>query len=654
MPIRDTYRNAVLNADPLAYWRLGETAGVAAADESGNGRDGVYVGSPSLGVASALGDGNKAAQLDGVNDKVTVASSALNLIGGPLSVSARVNLGAGSSDAGIAGTGITNGYQMNWHLGTNMYFYVGAGASNANYAFASAGWHHVVGTWDGTTKANGIKLYIDGVLVAQGTASVEVLSATGFTIGQQSTYFNGTLDEVAVFARVLNPEEIADHYASQALATNQMALLYARAGYGRAGATRSDYFRESLVATIGGVDHGANFWKGTTLIRKALNEQPDTATFRVFGMTPLAGQEVIISNGSISNRLFGGIITGRTQVPVKQVGGTPVYTIWDVTCGDWLWDLAGTRVLKEYPAQAAHLIALDLAATYAPGYSTARIKAGAPVIDGIAFDYATLPEAFTQLAARCDPTWHFNCDADKVLHFFDVEPTLAQPVPITTANLDYDLLSYDESLTLVRTRVIVEGGGGTTTAPVAVAATSIPVDECGWYTGTTVKCGKQVLTYTGRSASSGPGNLTGVPAAGAGSIQYAIRQGDPVNILVTVNDVPAQTALAAVMGGTGIREFVVRDGTIGVAAATARANAELTLFQASVKAGGYESRDKVIDCGRTATILLPGRGLSVTAPITDVDIWFEHPHRTKRRAKFNSAIRVDLTDVVRSIGQSQA
>jgi hypothetical protein len=47
-------------------------------------------------------------------------------------------------------------------------------------------WHHLLATYDGTTNTNGMKLYIDGVLNAQGTATstgINSFASTEATIG---------------------------------------------------------------------------------------------------------------------------------------------------------------------------------------------------------------------------------------------------------------------------------------------------------------------------------------------------------------------------------------------------------------------------------------------------------------------------------------
>jgi sialidase-1 len=75
----------------------------------------------------------------------------------------------------------------------------------------SAGFHHLAGVRAGGT----LLLYVDGVLVAQGGASVGLISPTApLVIGQVSPafngeYFNGVIDEVAVHNRALTSTEIS-------------------------------------------------------------------------------------------------------------------------------------------------------------------------------------------------------------------------------------------------------------------------------------------------------------------------------------------------------------------------------------------------------------------------------------------------------------
>ena len=73
-----TYSAEVLADAPLLYWRLGESSGPAVVDSSGNGRDGVYAGSPTLGVPSlASAETDTAVYLNNVTgDYAYIASAA--------------------------------------------------------------------------------------------------------------------------------------------------------------------------------------------------------------------------------------------------------------------------------------------------------------------------------------------------------------------------------------------------------------------------------------------------------------------------------------------------------------------------------------------------------------------------------------------------
>lgn len=50
---------------PIAPWRLGETGGATAADETGNGHTESFKGPCRLAVPGAIGDGNTVVESDG-------------------------------------------------------------------------------------------------------------------------------------------------------------------------------------------------------------------------------------------------------------------------------------------------------------------------------------------------------------------------------------------------------------------------------------------------------------------------------------------------------------------------------------------------------------------------------------------------------------
>jgi len=78
-------------------------------------------------------------------------------------------------------------------------------------------WHHVAFSFDGTTNANGIKVYVDGVNVNSFTASnAGIFSSSGSTlIGAYQTaswFANANIDEVAVWDSELSASDVTSIY----------------------------------------------------------------------------------------------------------------------------------------------------------------------------------------------------------------------------------------------------------------------------------------------------------------------------------------------------------------------------------------------------------------------------------------------------------
>jgi len=161
---------------------------------------------------------------DGIGDYIYAGTSSLGITGA-ISVSAWVkipttNTGGVSSPyiQVIACEDNTSGGQRNWNLywrgtGYNYFAWIIHHTNLSISSVTSIGvvpndgqWHHLLGTFDGTTNVNGIKLYVDGVLNNQATAlstgvnSYATTEATiGATTGGGSWRLEGTIDEVAVW-----------------------------------------------------------------------------------------------------------------------------------------------------------------------------------------------------------------------------------------------------------------------------------------------------------------------------------------------------------------------------------------------------------------------------------------------------------------------
>lgn len=181
------------------------------------------------------------------------------------------------------------------------------------------------------------------------------------------------------------------------------------------------------------------------------------------------------------------------------------------------------------------------------------------------------------------------------------------------------------------------------TGTVTVGSVSIPVTSTApFYSGGGYAyIGALAVQYTGVSSTaltgvppSGPGSLSttvnygveiiaaamlvGIPASGVGSILYEIAQGDPVNLLVTVDDLPAQAAMAALVGGDGIVEDYLQDRRLSRTEAIARAQARLDLVKDPLVTVRYPTRDQTAHSGRQVTITRTTEGISETLTIQSV------------------------------------
>ncbi len=215
-----------------AHWKLDEGSGTATADSSGNGNNGTLASGP-VWQSGRIGSGLK---FDGVDDVVNAGSGAS--LGGlsQITVSAWINVaGVGEGGYGrIIQKGDTASPTAGWRLltyGTNQlqfsvdYATTDLNRNSAASVFATNTWCHVLATWDGTASATGAKIYVNGVQVAydasqvNGTGARGADSATQLTLGNTTTgdrSFNGVIDDVRVYNRVLTAAEIAAVYAAGA------------------------------------------------------------------------------------------------------------------------------------------------------------------------------------------------------------------------------------------------------------------------------------------------------------------------------------------------------------------------------------------------------------------------------------------------------
>jgi len=254
MALGTSWRNAIASASPVAWYRLNEEVGATVAlDYSGNGRNGTYVGGPTLQVASALVEGGYAATFNGTSQRVTCGDLTAFEFAGAFSIEAVFNFTSTALMTVVSKlSSAPSGYALYVQTGKiRAIAYSGGGVSIFNpvstLTYNDGLSHHVLLTWDGTTGANKVNLFVDGVLASQVTAT-GTPAGTGGTVELQiasdqtgADWFAGTIDEVAVYGRELTTVEKDAHYAAYAvpwtdvtadLAPNDLTFTYGIRGNG--------------------------------------------------------------------------------------------------------------------------------------------------------------------------------------------------------------------------------------------------------------------------------------------------------------------------------------------------------------------------------------------------------------------------------------
>lgn len=219
------YVLAVLQDQPVAYWRLGESSGTRAADASGHGNDATYVGGVTLGAPGAIsGDPDTAASFDGSSGFVDAANRFV--FGGDqaFSLEAWVNATSVGGYVGIvsrndAATGPpSEGYLLFVGPNDGPTGFQRIDGSNlttvSTTATPSAGsWVHVVAVFDGAD----MYIYLNGELQGMQTGNFNLGGATSdFVVaaeaGGTGNYFSGAIDEVAVYDKALGADRIKAHW----------------------------------------------------------------------------------------------------------------------------------------------------------------------------------------------------------------------------------------------------------------------------------------------------------------------------------------------------------------------------------------------------------------------------------------------------------
>lgn len=223
------YQSAVLADSPIVYLPLDDLSGTTATDASGNGHNGTYTNAPTLGQTSLLTGGS------GKSVLFSRASSQWIDLGTVAALSSLTSAWTlecwmKPSSNGNSGLGlITKAYD-----GSRVAFALGFGlsgdGSTLQGGFYNGAWrvaigatptantvYHVAVTWDATT----LTLYQNGSSVATNAPGSSPSNASNATWlarrwdgSATSNFYDGYLDEIAIYGTALSSTRIAAHYSA--------------------------------------------------------------------------------------------------------------------------------------------------------------------------------------------------------------------------------------------------------------------------------------------------------------------------------------------------------------------------------------------------------------------------------------------------------
>lgn len=257
-----SYSSEVLADSPLAYYRLGESSGTTMADSSGNGRNGSYVGGPTLGATGLLtGDADTAVDFPANAAKHGLIADAAWMDSSQITITALIKADAipttyaivdrdGNPDRVFQFYVLSNGHVrvIVWNQAGSL------GIAESSGSIPTGATRHVGFTWDGTT----IRIYINGA--ADGTAS---LSGTSLKVANQpivigagyqgsggvGTTFDGVIDEVAIYGTALSAARILAQYTAATTAGANSATLAGTMQASTAAFTVATVLAASLAGT---------------------------------------------------------------------------------------------------------------------------------------------------------------------------------------------------------------------------------------------------------------------------------------------------------------------------------------------------------------------------------------------------------------------
>lgn len=216
--------NITANGGDASFTSVCELIMAGVADSSGNGRTPMIpLGGNTFGTTGLLtGDSDTAVTTNGSTNKIRFLEYSSWMSPSAITVEAIIQTSATTGARSIIDrdeTGSVRAFQFRLNAGVLEFITLGGGAGTVTAAdttnLADGNRHHVAATYD----ASNILLYVDGALVktqaasgALSTQTARLAIGVNFSSAGGAAFFNGVIDEAAVYGTALSGARILAHY----------------------------------------------------------------------------------------------------------------------------------------------------------------------------------------------------------------------------------------------------------------------------------------------------------------------------------------------------------------------------------------------------------------------------------------------------------
>jgi len=232
---------------PIAYWKLDEGYGPTASDQTQNDNDAAITSGTWVNEDQCIS--GKCLSFNGTNTVVTAPITTSNGLDyrGPFTWNLWFKRGDTSTFRTLMSRNDTcmsaelDGFMLAFRDAYNLVFHGVINGTDAFYIYYTnetlwndtANWHMATAVWDGTTSINGVKIYIDGKVVVQGTSLYDAssfISLAGYNqrVGAlfcDAHYFKGYMDEVKIYPYARSTAQIYADFAGRGTNKGAVATL---------------------------------------------------------------------------------------------------------------------------------------------------------------------------------------------------------------------------------------------------------------------------------------------------------------------------------------------------------------------------------------------------------------------------------------------